>query len=266
MIGFLNMIVVALPKTRKGAKKLMAVITCLCIAVAAIVFVFWSADQRKLEEIGQPSFNTLPMEQLESGLIVQGTIDTAIAAYAEAYDEYLHQKEMRISTNLYYLIPVFSVNDEGWLVSYFITFEAAPNDFEIMRSIEAQTWNEVITMTELPIDNAVIYTLHDDYKEYLQEWVDDSFYEGGSFIDWCVEYNILGTSDPQTIRSRLVPYLIRQTAAAGTNLTVAWVFLGIAGFALIILLLLILRKTPIKGLDHRHDKQFDQVRDMMNDD
>ncbi len=81
-----------------------------------------------------------------------------------------------------------------------------------------------------------------------------------------MEYNILETSDPQTIRTKLVPYLIRQTAAAGTDLTVAWVFLGITGFALIMLLVLILRKTPIKGLDHGRDKQFDQVRDMMNDD
>jgi hypothetical protein len=197
-------------------------------------------------------------------MIVTGAVDLAIECYAEEYETgYFKIRTSDKSNALYYLIPVYDTNADGTIrIRYFITYEAKPEDFNTMDSIVAQTWDSSLASTPLEIENAEIADLPDDLVQYLTDWANDpGFYQNGSFIDWCAEYNVLGTTNREEIASRLTPYMIRRTSTAGTDITTAWIFLGFAVLSFGIMLIMIFVKAPIKGVVENPAKEdFSKLR------
>ncbi len=253
-----------MPRTRKGYIILTGILAVCLIVLALIALISWAANQRTLTEKGQPSFNTLPMNRLEDGMIVQGSINMAFDVYAENYETNFGVRTSDDSANLYYVVPIYDIGADGSVkINYFITFEANPKDYEAMEKIIEQTWSEVPAVTELRIENGSIIDLSDQNKQYFEDWSENpNFYEGGSFIDWCAEYNVFGTSDRGIIKSKLAPYMIYETDAVGTSFTLAAVFLAIAAVMLAAHFMLIFYKKPIKGIDPPVDKGFRQLSEM----
>ena len=250
-----------LPKTRKAAKITMIIFIAVCIAVIAVIYSFWARDQKTLEEKGQPDFNMLSHTELEDGLIVKGGIVFAFDMFAETYEENFGMRTSEDSEDLYYVIPIIGENGDG-SIECCIAFRARPSDFDKMEEILYQTYMEPDTITTLSIKNGVINNLRGDFLTYYHEWMEmPDFYEGGSFIDMCAEENIFGTTDKDEIRSRIAPFVLSKTAAAGVDINAAWFFAAIGGLCLICLLVLIFRKKPIKSLDPPVEKGFDQLKD-----
>lgn len=249
---------IPLPKTRKGAIILLAILSVAFIVTTFYIYSQWTKDQQELKENGKPHFNTITMDKLKNGLIVQGTIDMAFDVYAETYDTRLGIRTSSDSENLYYVVPIYDVDKDGVITfNYCMTFKADTKHFDNMEKILEQTWSDVADYTEIRIENGLIQDLSGDYKQFFYEWAEETdFYEGGTFIDWCVEYNVFNTTDKEIIKSKLVPYMIKETYTAGTNIEIAWFMLGLAVLSLIMLLVLIFRKKPIKGLDDPDEPQI----------
>ena len=254
-----------IPRTRKGLAILFAVFTAIVFAGAIITYFSWAADQKMLRENGQPDFNTLSQEQLKNGLIVQGKIMLSFDTYAEAYETNMGIRSSDKSTQLYYIIPVYDVSKDNSIdIKYFITFMADPKHFDTMDKIVTQTWSDVSEVSELDLKNAQIRTLPSNVKQYLDNWANaNDFYERGSFIDWCAEYGVFGTADKTAIQSRIVPFMMTETAAKGTDLSTVFLLLGIGLLFLAVTLFLIFFKRRIKGLDPpSQHASFEQSREM----
>ena len=208
-----------IPKTKKGLIILLAILLAICVGIAIFITVQWATDQRSLRENGQPDFNTLAEDQLESGLFVYGSIDIALDTYAEEYESDFGRRTSDDSTSLYYLVPIYDTADGS--MRYLITYKADPEDYETMDKIIAQSWSNDPLTARLDIENGQIFSLSDDLKGYFSEYAHDpTLYENGSFIDWCKEYDIFGTDDEAAIEAKLVPYMIKKTGMAGTDPTI----------------------------------------------
>jgi hypothetical protein len=254
-----------IPKTRGGLKIVMIIIIAMLTAFSVIVFCEWSADQAALKKNGQPSFNTLSKDELKDGLLVKGSIDMALDSYAEEYETNFGVRTSDNSETLYYLIPMYDTYEDGSIaVNYLITYEAGPKDFSSMDAIFNQTWSETAEPAVFTVENAQIVNLPTDLKQYYTEWAQDpQFYKGGSYIDWCVENNIFGTGNRNRIESKLVPYMIRKTATAGTDINIMWGLLALDAICIIILLVLIFRKAPLKGIaDTPAKEDFSKINEM----
>lgn len=253
-----------IPQTRKGIIIMFSVILAVSLIGAAVVFSLWATDQNKLKEKGQPDFNTLSADELENGLIVKGTIDLAFDTFAEAYEENYGVRTSDESELLYYVIPIYDIDADGYIqINYFMAFKAEPKHYDMMDKIMEQTWIEPDEYSELSVENGVINTLPDDLTQFFYEWADDTaFYENGSFIDWCAENNIFGTTDKNEIKSKIMPYYIDETETAGTSLTGVWVCLIFAVLSIAFLIFMKKYNKPIKGIDAPLDPGFDQLKDM----
>lgn len=233
----------ALLRNRKYLILCLSLLSISFFIIAVFCTFSWFADQQTLKEHGQPDFNTIPETDLKNGLIVKGNIDTALDAYAQ------RSKSSGISSSanasaLYYIIPIYGEAADGSIVpSYFITYKAEPEDFAALDSIVNQTWNGADEPTVLTIENARILTLPSNIKKYYDDWANDpQFYENGSFIDWCAEYNVFGTSDKTVIQSKMLPFMIDKTETAGQDPRFIWAFGGLAVVCLIILIIVVRRK------------------------
>lgn len=246
----MSVIPVIIPRTRKGLIILLSVLFIICAGAAVFTYFSWSADQQALKTGGQPDFNTLSETDLKDGLIVTGKIDMALEAYAEEYDTTVGIRTSDDSETLYYVVPIYDEAADGSVsINYLITYKADPKDFDTLDAIVDYTWNDVAEPAPLAVENAEISTLPSDIKGYYTEWANDpTFYENGSFIDWCAEMDIFGTSDKAVIESKMVPFMIDRTSTAGTDPTIVWLFTGFSGLCLIILVVLLLRKKPISGI------------------
>ncbi len=241
------------PRTRGGARLAMLICAIVFAGIAVLSFVQWSSTKASLEENGRPDFNTLSQKELKDGLQVSGTIDLAIECYAESYGTTYGIRTSDDSDTLFYLIPVYDPYPDGSInIRYFITYEASPGDFAAMDAAVSQMWTTSGAITpQLTLENAEIAPLPGDVAGYLDEYVnEDTFYDNGSLIDWCAEYYIFDTEDPQVIASKLAPYMIHGTSPVSTPLIVACVFAGIAALCFILFLILALVKKPIKGLPY----------------
>ena len=213
---------------------------------------------------GRPDFNTLTEDQLEAGMSVHGDIDLALGAYAESYETDLGIRTSDESSSLYYLIPIFDRAGDG-KIRYLITFHAEPEDFDTLDKIVAQTWSGEPITTRLTVDDGYIGRLPDKFKQYFLEWAhDDMFYENGSFIDWCKEYNVFGTDDEAAIEARFVPFRIyREDMSFESGPIYAWAFGGTSILIVIGMVLLIRYKVPIKGFEDTPPKEdFNRVREL----
>jgi hypothetical protein len=129
----------------------------------------------------------------------------------------------------------------------------------------AQTWSGGPLTTRLTVDDGYIWSLPDDFKKYFSEWAHDaSFYENGSFIDWCKEYDVFGTNDEAAIEAKLVPYDIYRTdRAMDSGPLITWIFGGLAVLLVIGLILIIRYKYPIKGFADAPPKEnFNRVKEL----
>jgi hypothetical protein len=73
---------------------------------------------------------------------------------------------------------------------------------------------------------------------------------------------VFGTDDRTVIASKITPYMISSTNTAGTDPAIAWLFLGLAVVCLIILMVLIFNKAPIKGVvDPPEKDDFNKVKE-----
>jgi hypothetical protein len=253
---------IPLPRTKKGLIITLAVLSAIFLGLAIFGYFEWSRDHQLLQEKGQPDFNTLTEDQLEAGMFVHGDFDLALDVYAEAYDSQLGIRTSKDSSNLYYLIPIYDKAGDGE-IQYLITFNAEPEDFDTLDKIVAQTWSDDPITTRLTVDNGYMWNLPDTFKEYFSEWAhDDSFYENGSFIDWCKEYNVFGTDDEAAIEAKLVPYNIYRTdKMADSGPLITWIFGGLTILLLIGMILVIRYKHPIKGFEDTPPKEdFNKVK------
>lgn len=236
------MIPIIIPRTLKGVMNILTVGIVVCVLCFLTTMAFWVRDQQTLAKYGQPDFNTLSIDQLADGMIVSGTIDLSLGTFAETYETNNGVRTSEKSKSLYYVIPIYETDSDGYyVIQYCIGFKADPDEFTVMDQICEQTWLETDDPIKLTVENGYIHVMDSDNWRYLMEWADDpSFYDNGSFIDWCAEYYIFGTDDREFITSRIVPYSIDKTKTAGVDLNTAWLFLGIG--IILLLLLLILRQ------------------------
>jgi hypothetical protein len=131
-----------------------------------------------------------------------------------------------------------------------------------MEAIITQTWSDDPMTAMLTLEYAKVNSLSDELAQYMDEFANDkSFYENGSFIDWCIEYNILGTTNRAEIASRLAPYVIYRTSGPENTFIIACIFAGLAVMCLAIFLVLKLVRRPIKGVvDPAAPDDFSEVR------
>jgi len=257
----------AIPKTRKGMKITMLICAALLIGFSVISFISWSIQKQEIAESGQPDFNTLAQSELADNMYVTGTIDLAIDYYAEDYaTDSSGNRTSDDSEALYCLVPVYESSADGTVnIRYFVTYKAEPKDFDTVEAIIAQTWSDDPMTAMIPLEYAQVYDLPEDYQQYLDEYINrKDFYENGSFTDWCVEYNILGTTNRAQIASKVAPYMIQKVDGPGTALTNALIFLGIALGCVIIFLVLHFVKGPIQGVidEQPLTEDFSKLRDM----
>ncbi len=249
---------IVIPRTRKGVNIMFFVLLVASLIGAAIVLTLWTIDQNNLKEYGQPDFNTLSIDELKSGMIVKGKIDIAFDTFAEEYETEYGRRTSDQSEKLYYVVPVYNTDAEGYFdYQYVLCFITEPSDFQRMDEIFEQTWSDEDMDTKVTVTNGVITDMSGDIKQFYYEWADSpEFYDNGSFIDWCMEYNIFGTSDENEIRSRIVPYCISKTASAGTSLDGFWACIIFAALFTAAIIAIKVFNKPMKGVDGPDDKLF----------
>jgi hypothetical protein len=237
-------IVVPITMTRKGIIRISFIMCIISAILAAVIVFLWVADQSKLQAEGQPDFNQLSMNQLEHGTIIHGSVDLIIDSYAESMGGN--------NKNRYYVVPIQpDTNNQDQSFQYFITLEAGPRDYKLLDKVIEQTWSNDPLTQQFIINNGRIRKISTELDTHLSQWVQSpDFYPGGSFIDWCVENKVLGTKDKTEIISRIAPFVINKTDAAGTDIRVALLFVGLLLFFLIMILFMRYYKKPIKGIDN----------------
>ncbi len=121
-------------------------------------------------------------------------------------------------------------------------YESLPLNFDVMDKILEQTYVEPEEWTTLELDSAIIRKLPADLEGYLNEWKNnESYYDNGSFVDWCIENQVFGTDDAAAVSDKIKPYMITDTSG---SLTLVWVLVPIAAVLLIVLLVLRRIKKP----------------------
>lgn len=242
----------SLPKTRKGYIILLIALILIFAFFTGLFYFQWIEEQKILTEVGQPDFNSLPINELKADQIVKGDIGLAIDVYSEEYEEgFLGTRASDESDALYYLIPVYTLNEDGYAnIQYFMTYKALPEEFDIMDDIVASTWSDNQNMKVLSLDYATISELDEEVWSHLQDMVhDENFYEGGSFIDWCIENNTFDSSNEAFIESKFVPYELSRKNTPTSDLWLMKFFLFLIILQVILLLVFIFYKKEIKGID-----------------
>ena len=194
-------------KSAQSRKTLMA-IAVICAIISTIILGDWVIERINFAINGEPDFTQLTQDELKAGLFVTGTIDAALGPYAGGYmEEGYGEKSPYYSSDLYYLVPVYS--QQGDIVEFFLSFKAgSSNDRSRMNNIVLYP-DDGGEALQVVIDEGHIFNLKKDQKDILEDWVTaPDYYEGGSFVDYCVEYNIMGTTDEDVILSKIVTYNI----------------------------------------------------------
>jgi len=256
---------VVYPNTRHGLKILMIILAAVCLAISVFVFLSWYTEKKTLEENGQPDFNTLEQSDLTDGMYVSGNIELAMDCYAEEYDTTYGIRTSEESDALYYLVPVYDTNSDGTItIRYFVTYEAKPKDFDTMDQTVAQMWSNDPLTAKLTLGLSQVRDMPGDLQQYMDDWINDkAFYQNGSFVDWCIEYNIFGTTNREEIASKVTPYVIYRTSGPENSFIIACIFAGLAVLCFILFLVLKHVKRPIKGVvDTPLTEDFSRVREM----
>lgn len=230
------------PSRDKLIRRLTIAVILLLVS-AAIVIITWSVSHKTFNKENLAVLNTLEESKVEDGLPVRGTIDLAFDIMAEEYETTNGMRSSDNSSKLYYIVPVFEADDEGYItVNYLLVYESLPLNFDVMDKILEQTYVEPEEWTTLELDSAIIRKLPADLEGYLNEWKsNESYYDNGSFVDWCIENQVFGTDDAAAVSDKIKPYMITDTSG---SLTLVWVLVPIAAVLLIVLLVLRRIKKP----------------------
>jgi hypothetical protein len=239
---------ILMPKTRNGVIIALSVLIVIFIGASAIIYFPWQSEQNTVKEKGRPDLYELSMEQLEDGLLVKGKVDLLFDAYAETYETVNESRTTEQSKELFYILPIYDSGGNGQInIRYFMTLKATSIDYDTLNRIVEQTWSDNKELTVFSIEHGEISKIRADIIQYLTEWEEDpGFYDGGSFIDWCVQYNILGTADENVIKSRIVPYMVAEN---GSSIVSLWFSCGIVLALSITLLVVIFRGRYLKRKD-----------------
>ncbi len=236
-------------KQRKSSAQIrsggIALIVMALVLVVAGGVAFFAAqrDLAQYEAEGARDFNLLSPEELEGKPYVHGYVEAVFEVYAEEYTTMYGVRSSDKSDKLYYLIPILEDGHDP----YFLSIEATPDYYSALDSIYDWTWDYETTAEcpELYLEDARIAPLSSDMKDILYDWcVTGEFYENGSFVDWCIEYDFLGTNDVDELLSHVLPYMIVPHQEPGST---AGSMLAVAGAGVILLILGILLLAKAKA-------------------
>ncbi len=227
-------------KNRTGIFLLIFTILSLLGAVASLAPDALAYFERmKISE----DFNQIAEQDLVEGQIVTGTIEIAVDWFAEEYEGYGVAAK---TVYRYYLIPVYyDPDDSRSEVSHFIVYRAPTSRVEAMDTLVERSWSGKDDKTRIKVSQGVLSKLDSRIRRYLDDYVTGpGFYEGGSFVDWCAQNRILGSSDKAFIESRILQFEIQQIGFLGD---ISLLTIALAGFVLLGLLLFVADR-----LIHRH--------------
>jgi hypothetical protein len=250
-------------KMKKSAQTRMAllILAVICGIITIAIFGTWVADKINLATNGEPDFTQLSLDEMKNGLFITGTIKEAIGPYAEQYTIDEHGNESPESLNqFYYLIPIYS--KQGDYIECFVTFEASYHlsDKNVMEHIAEDSASGVNT-GELVIEHGRMVKMKKEQKRILQNWlISEDFYEGGSFIDYCVEYNVMGTTDRDVIYSKIMTYNIDREWQAG-RIDIQYILLPLALGVFFVLWIILIDGVQKK---RRAKQKADKARQITN--
>lgn len=221
-------------------------IIVICSVGMIVLFVNWVIDQINLSTNGEPDFNTLTQSEMKDGLFVTGTIDNTVGPYAEDYTVKNSRRTSAFPGNYYYLVPIYA--NEGATIECFVSYKAGfLGDSQRIENIIGKMYGET-GRKPLILEHGRMIGLDSEQKSILKNWVSSNdFYENGSFVDYCVEHNLMGTTDKDVILSKILTYSIEKTNSAGINLAdVGYIAVPIGVCAIILLIIHRYDKTKIK--------------------
>ena len=193
----------------------------ICVIASVVVYTSWKEDQKTISRDGIPDFTYLSEDELEDGKIVMGDIYYVFDEFAATFEEKYGVQVSDTPTNRYLLIPNgYRVTEEGEFYDYIMALKvdaSATGEYDTVDEMLNSFWYSVDSDTIFSMEHGFIFELSDEFKGYMFEYVNDPrFYDGGSFIDWCAEVNVLGTADKEEIASKIVPYVVDPSPEAGS--------------------------------------------------
>ncbi len=102
------------PSRDKLIRRLTIAVILLLVS-AAIVIITWSVSHKTFNKENLAVLNTLEESKIEDGLPVRGTIVLAFDIMAEEYETTNGMRSSDNSSKLYYIVPVFEADDEGYI-------------------------------------------------------------------------------------------------------------------------------------------------------
>lgn len=241
--GLLNV----LPSRRNIVRFLFILLLIMLLSAAAII-IAWGIQHQTLNEEELADLSTLPQSAIADGLPIRAEIDLALDTFAEEYETTgtLHASEK--TTKLFYIVPVYGVDEDGYLIfNYLLVYQCMPKNINQMDSVLEQTYTDVDDYTSLNLRSGLIRKLPDELIGFFNGWSNNkSYYSNGSFIDWCAESGVFGTSDKDVIKSKILPYMIVDTSG---GMDFVWVLLPASSVIFLVMMLFIVIKRPIKNLD-----------------
>jgi|GEM_PF-4258928 len=219
-----------------------------------VVYKLWAEDQKTIAEEGIPSFNAMTMEELESGKIVKGEVREVFDEFAARYEERMGIRVSDLPKNRFLIIPNgYQETRDGAFYDHVMVLKVdagSTGEFDTVDSMILSFKEGIKTDTYLNIEHGFIFRLPEDASMALDEYVkNENLYEGGSFIDWCAEVNLLGTKHKEQIASRIVPYMIDPSPEAGSAIFPIFFLLP---FAFLMLLFAVLDIREL--VKHRKEK------------
>lgn len=228
---------------RKSVGISLLVIGIVFIVLGLVSLFNVLRDLNKFETEGTRNFNLLSPAELSEEPYVEGRVEFVFEVFAEEYTTNYGVRTSDASDKLYYLIPLVS---DGYIEN-FVTLEATPRYYDTLDQIYDETWDPELpeVYTELYLEDARVKHLPSDIEDILYDWCETGeFYQNGSFVDWCIESDFFGTSDPEVILASVLPYMIVPDSKPGSiGISVGVVMLGIG---LILLLIAIVRIKKAK--------------------
>lgn len=198
---------------------ILIMVSAMCALAVLVILINWIVDQVNLANNGEPDFTKLTQSEMKEGLFVTGRIDYALGPYANEY--FVDEEGNEVNSNsekYYYLVPVYSHNTGA--IDCFVSFKAdSGSDKDYMEKL-AQSTSDGTYTAPLAIKHGRMVSLDSEQKDILKKWATDKDPSSGeSFVDFCADNNILGTTDKDVILSKMMTYTIYRMDTAGINLT-----------------------------------------------
>ncbi|MGI6160959.1 MAG: hypothetical protein ACOYJD_02920 [Christensenellales bacterium] len=255
-------VIICIPKTRDGWVILCFILAAISLVGLVISGVDWLSEELVYIRRGQPYIHSLGYNQLEDKLYVEGMLDVVIDMYGETYYEGEDPDEPIETTALFYCVPIFALGPgESSYINYFITYEAQADRLRDLEKIYDYSWGEG-DYHSIGLKGGQLVRLSEEIEAIQQNWMDNQpFYDGGTIIDWCVENSIFDTDDRNYIKSRFLPYMIKEGEARTSGVVNIAVFGALTAIFIAGGLYFKMRKKPFKWLgEEPPDPVFEQLK------